>query len=143
MPVLMSGQNIANLDFAVATITTEVSVTATSSATGNTCMTTGTIFLENGGTYYVEVFTPYLTKGTTNLDVELWDGSTFLQSLSGHMAASATLGQGVVLAARRALASGSHTLTEKAFVDAGTGKFGAGDGATGNPPPAILRLRAA
>jgi hypothetical protein len=143
MPVLMSGQNIANLDFASQQITSEVSVTATSSATGDTCMTTGAISLENGGTYYVEIFTPYLTKGTTNLDVELWDGATFKQSLSGHMAASATLGQGVVLAARVALGSGPHTLTVKAFVDGGTGKFGAGTGATGQPPPALLRLRAA
>jgi hypothetical protein len=148
MPVLLSGKNIDSLDLVRATLTTEASITATSSATGNTCITTGKFSVENGGNYYVEVFTPYLTKGTTNLDVELFDGATaaagtFLQSLSGHMTASATLGQGVVLCALVSLIAGSHNLTVTGFVDAGTGKFGAGTGATGQPPPAVIRVRPA
>ena len=148
MPILLSGKNIDSLDLVRATITTEASITATSSATGNTCITTGKFSVENGGNYYVEVFTPYLTKGTTNLDIELFDGATaaagtFLSTLSGHMTASATLGQGVVLVAIVPLIAGGHTLTVTGFVDAGTGKFGAGTGATGQPPPAIIRVRPA
>lgn len=136
------------MDLVRATITTEASITATTSATGNTCISTGKFTVENGGTYYVEVFTPYLTKGTTNLDVELFDGATaaagtFLQTLSGHMTASAVLGGVVHMQAVVSLIAGSHNMTVTAFVDGGTGKFGAGTGATGQPPPAIIRVRPA
>src|SRR5437588_742554 len=93
MPIQIVGNEIAAMDFASA------SITATSSATGNTCISTGAFGLDNGGAYYVEVFAPYLTKGTTNLDVELFDGAsaaagTFLQTLTGHMVASTILGAG-------------------------------------------------
>lgn len=145
MPVLMSGRNIDTVDLVRATITTEASITATTSATGNTCITTGKFTVENGGTFYVEVFTPYLTKGTTNLDIELFDGATaaagtFLSTLSGHMTASSVLGQGIVLCAVVNLIAGNHNMTVTGFVDAGTGKFGAGTGATGQPPPAIIHV---
>ena len=147
MPVQIVGNEIANMDIASNSITTEASITATTSATGNTCISTGA-FGCNAGTYYVEVFTPYLTKGTTNLDIELFDGAsaaagTFLQSLTGHMTASSVLGDGVVLCAKVTLTAGSHNMTVTGFVDAGTGKFGAGAGTTGNAPPAFIRVRTA
>src|SRR5438445_13537241 len=88
MTVRARGIDLDTIYNARATIAAEVSVTATTSATGNTCLTTGAFTVENAGTYLVTVYTPYLTIGTTNLDVELWDGTTFLSSLSGHMAAS-------------------------------------------------------
>lgn len=146
MTIQQSGQTIGNLDVAAASITTEASITATSSATGNTCISTGVFAVINPGTYYVEVYTPYLTKGTTNLDVELFSGAsaaagTFLQTLSGHMTASSVLGQGIVLCAKVTLAAGANQLTVTGFVDAGTGKFGAGAGTTGNAPPAYIRVR--
>ena len=140
MPVELSGRNIDTLDFASAQIAADVSITATSSATGNTCITTGAFTIENAGTYYVEVYAPYLTIGTTNLDVELWDGSTLVSSMSGHMAASIPR-PGATFGVRTSLAQGGHNLTVKAFVDAGTGHFGAGSGATGNAPNAYLRVR--
>ena len=148
MPIQIVGNEISNMDIAFASITTEASITATSSATGNTCISTGQFGVLNGGTFYVEVFTPYLTKGTTILDIELFEGATaaagtFLQTLSGHMTASSVLGQGIVLVARPTLTAGAHNLTVTGFVDAGTGKFGAGAGTTGNPPPAFIRVRSA
>ena len=148
MPIQVVGNEIANLDIAAASITTEASITATSSATGNTCITTGQFGVINGGNFYVEVFTPYLTKGTTNLDVELFEGATaaagtFLQSLSGHMTASSVLGQGIVMIAKVALTAGAHNMTVTGFVDGGTGKFGAGAGTTGAAPPAYIRVRSA
>lgn len=120
-------------------IATEVSVTATSSATGTSCITTGAFSIQNEGTYLIEVFVPYLTKGTTNLDVELWDGATLLTSLTGHMTASVAL-PGANMETFQSLAAGGHNLTVKAFVDAGTGKFGANNGATGNAPNATLTV---
>src|SRR5690242_8181228 len=115
MPIELTGQSIAALDIAAASITTEASITATTSATGNTCITTGNFAVVNPGDYYVEIFTPYLTKGTTNLDVELFEGAsaaagTFLQSLTGHMTASDILGAGVTLIARVTLTAGVHNM---------------------------------
>ncbi len=148
MPIQIVGSEIANLDVAHASITTEASITATSSATGNTCIGTGVFATYITGNYWVDVFTPYLTKGTTNMDVELFSGhtaatGTFLQSLSGHMTASSVLGQGICLCALVSLTAGNNELTVTAFVDGGTGKFGAGAGTTGAAPPAYIRVRAA
>jgi hypothetical protein len=145
MPIQVVGTEIANFGTASAVITTEASITATSSATGNTCISTGQFGVVNSGNYWVEIFTPYLTKGTTNMDVELFEGATaaagtFLQSLTGHMIASTILGAGVTLVALVNLNAGPHNLTVTAFVDAGTGKFGAGTGATGAAPPARMQV---
>jgi len=134
----LTGASIGQLAIASASIAAEVSITHTTSATGDTCMTLGP-FGCDGGTYLLVVDSPYLTKGTTNLDVELWVDGVFNQSLSGHMAAS-TVVPGAPMLALVTLSSGSHTLVVKAFVDGGTGKFGANNGATGNPPNAIAFL---
>ena len=143
MTTRITGSQITGLDYAAASITSPVSITATSSATGNTCISTGAFAITNPGDYYVEVFTPQLTKGTTNLDVELWDGGTsgtFMQTLTGHMTASDILGSGNTFLARVTLAAGTHTMVVTAFVDAGTGSFGAGAGTTGAAPPARIRV---
>ncbi len=148
MPIQLQGSVINNLDIVSASITTEASITATGSATGDTCIGTGPFIAPFGGNYYLEVFTPYLTKGTTNLDIELFQGhtaatGTFIQTLTGHMTASDILGACPVLCARVTLVAGPNELTVTGFVDGGTGKFGAGTGATGAAPPARLRLRSA
>ena len=144
MPVRARGIDLDTMALASVALTAEASITATGSATGDTCITTGKFTVENGGSFKVEVFTPYITKGTTNIDVELFDGATaatgtFLTSLSGHMAASVAR-PGAVMIAVVNLVAGTHTLTVTAFVDGGTGKFGAGDGATGDAPNARLRV---
>src|SRR5436309_1259146 len=117
MPIHLTGQSIDAFALATTVKTSETSVTATSSATGDTCTTLGPFFCE-GGNYFVVLYVPYLTKGTTNLDVALWEGATLLTSF-GHMAASVAV-PGSLLVARVNLGNGNHTLTVKAFVDAGT-----------------------
>lgn len=141
MTVRLRGTEISdNYNVRVA-IASEAAITATASGTGagSLCISSGAFSIVNEGTYLVEVFTPYLTLGTTNLDVELFDGATFITSLSGHMAAAVTR-PGCTLLTYQVLAAGSHTVTVRAFVDAGTGKFGAGSGATGNAPNAWLTI---
>lgn len=142
MPIRGRGTDLDTFDLASATISTEVSITHTSSATADTCITTGAFSVENPGSFYIEVYTPYLTLGTTNLDVEVWDGATLISSMSGHMA-TALARPGATFSVKTTLAAGGHTITVKAFVDAGTGKFGANNGATGNAPNAWLRVRPA
>src|SRR5258707_7573995 len=132
MTVRGRGVDLDTMTVASAAIATEASITATTSATGNTCITTGAFSVENGGNFVVEVFTPYLTKGTTNLDIELFDGAsaaagTFVQTLTGHMIASSILGAGITLVALVNLTTGAHNMTVTGFVDAGTGKFRAGN----------------
>jgi hypothetical protein len=146
MTIALTGQGIANLDVAFNSIAAPVNITATSSATGTTAISTGVFGVQNAGNYYVEVFSPLLTKGTTNLDLELWDGGTsgtFLTTLTGHMTASTALGQGVKLEARVSLSQGAHNMVVTGFVDAGTGVFGAGAATTGNQPNAFIRVRSA
>jgi hypothetical protein len=146
MPVRGRGIDLDTFSVAEAVLAVEASITATTSATGNTCITTGVFSVENPGNFWVEVWTPYLTKGTTNIDVELFEGATaaagtFLTTLSGHLAADGP--KPSYYQVRRALTAGNHTLTVTAFVDGGTGKFGANNGATGNAPNAWIRVRPA
>lgn len=125
------------MSLARTTITSNVSLTATSSATGTVAVTLGPFTVENAGTYRVHVYTPSLVKGTTNVDLELWEGTpgtgTLLTTLSGHLVASAIPYVADVFVA---LAAGNHTLKVAGFVDAGTGTFTAGVGTTGNFPNA-------
>jgi hypothetical protein len=145
MTVRGRGIDLDTFSVASAQIATEASITATSSATGNTCISTGAFTVENPGVFFVDTWAPYITKGTTNIDVELFEGAsssgTFLTTLSGHLAADGPKPSYYVV--RVTLAAGGHNLTVTAFVDAGTGKFGANNGATGNAPNAWMRVRPA
>jgi hypothetical protein len=137
MPVRGRGIDLDTLYFARASITAAVNTTATSSGTSTTLLSTGAFTLEGPTNCLIEVFAASITKGTTNIDIELFDGSTFIQSLSGHLAASVAL-PGAQLSAITLLSGGSHTLNVKGFVDAGTGTLGAGTGATGQSPPSTI-----
>jgi len=143
---LNAASSVTGFDLAFVAITAGVNITATSSATGTLALDTGKFNVQNAGNYYVEFFAPRLTIGTTNLDLELWDGGTsgtFLSTLTGHMTATTPIGQGVGLEVRVNLSQGAHQMTVNGFVDAGTGVVGAGNAATGNLPNAFLRVRSA
>jgi hypothetical protein len=146
VPIRLTGVSLDALDLVYATITAPVNITATSSATGTTAISSGAFTVDHTDNYYVEVFTPRLTIGTTNLDLELWDGTTsgtFLSTLTGHMTATTAIGQPVNMRVRVNLTAGGHTMLVAGFVDAGTGIFGAGAGTTGNQPAAFIRVRPA
>src|SRR6516164_5366308 len=138
MPVRGRGIDLDTLYFARASITAAVNTTATTSGTATLLLGTGQFSLEGPTTCLVEVFCASITKGTTNIDLELWEGSTtFIAALTGHLAASVTL-PGCQLNAIVSLAGGNHNLTVRGFVDAGTGTLGAGTGATGQSPPSTI-----
>ncbi len=138
MPIKLTGNQIDSLAITRAVIATPVSVVGTSSAAPTTCITIPNAFYE-GGTYNVEVYAPFLTVGTTNLDIELWVDGVFSASLSGHMAASINR-PGVSFNSYVALVNGNHALLVRGFVDAGTGTFGAGAGTTGVAPNAFAAV---
>lgn len=144
MPVRMRGVDIDTFDVGFVAVTSNQSISATSSATGTVVATVGPFTVENNGVFYVDVYTPSLVKGTTNVDLELWQGTpgtgTLLTTLSGHLAASAIPFYSSV---RVTLSAGSNTLKVAGFVDAGTGTFSANVGTTGNFPNAYVRVRPA
>lgn len=143
MSVRFRGIDGDTFDNVTVTNTSTTNITATSSATGTVVMTLGPFTIENGGTYEFSLFLPSLTKGTTNVDLELWDGTpgtgTLLTTLTGHLAANVASPATYVVYV--SLAAGSHTLKVAGFVDAGTGVFNAGSGATGQLPNARGRVR--
>jgi len=140
MPVRFRGIDGDTYNVARAVITASVNLVGTSSAGATTAITTGAFTVDNPGTFEVVVFTPQLTRGTTNLDIELWDGATLLTSLTGHYTAAVPI-LPVTMLALVTLAAGGHNLAVKGFVDAGTGVFGAGNGATGNAPNAFITVQ--
>ena len=146
MPIRGRGIDLDTFSVVEATIAASVNLTATSSATGTTAITTGVFNIENPGNFRVFVWTPQLTRGTTNLDIELFQGAsaaagTFLTSLL-HVTAALGIGS-QLLTTRQSLAAGNNQLTVTGFVDAGTGVFGAGSGATGNQPNARIWVQPA
>jgi len=141
MPIRLRGVDLDTMSLVRTAIWSNVSLTATTSATGNVAITLGPFTVENPGTFRVKVYTPSLVKGTTNVDLELWEGTpgtgTLLSTLSGHLAASAIPFVSEVFVT---LAAGGHTLKVAGFVDAGTGTFSANNGATGNFPNAYAAV---
>jgi hypothetical protein len=137
MPIRMRGVDLDTMSLARTVITSNVSLVATTSATATVAVTLGPFSVESAGTYRVHVYTPSLVKGTTNVDLELWEGTpgtgTLLTTLSGHLIANATPWVADVFVA---LGAGGHTLKVAGFVDAGTGTFSANVGTTGNFPNA-------
>lgn len=144
MPVRGRGIDLDTYSLAEVQAATNTTLSATTSATGNVALTLGPFTVDNPGTFYVDVFTPSLVKGTTNVDLELWEGTpgtgTLLSTLSGHLAASAIPFYATV---RLALAAGAHTLKVAGFVDAGSGTFTGGAGTTGAFPNSWARVRPA
>jgi len=142
MTIRGRGVDLDTLYVSEAQVTSNQSISATSSATGTVVMTLGPFTMDGPGTVYVEIYTPSLVKGTTNVDLELWlDGvpgtGTLQTTLSGHLAANATPFMSQV---RFSLSGGNHTLRVAGFVDAGTGTFSANVGTTGNFPNALGRV---
>ena len=142
MPIRGRGIDLDTLYLAETQASTNTTLNATTSATGNVALTLGPFNVEGPGTFYVEVFTPSLVKGTTNVSLELWlDGApgtgTVLTTLTGLLTANATPCNSIV---RVSLTNGNHTLRVAGFVDAGSGTFTGGVGTTGTFPNSWARI---
>lgn len=120
-------------------ITAAVSITATTAATANTIVTASAITFDGTTTVWVNFGCPFMVRGTTYINVHLWDGSTDLGQI-GYWAPST--GHAPAGMRRRITPSAaSHTFSIRAFVDAGTGTIGA-DAGTGptTPNPAFIEV---
>jgi hypothetical protein len=98
-------------------------------------MTFPNAFFE-GGDYLVWLDAPFITKGTTNINIEIWVDGVFSSSLTGVVTVS-TVVPGGIYTGKVTLSAGNHVVTLRGFVDAGTGTLGAGTGATGQVPNAF------
>ena len=140
-PVRLRGIDLDTMALARTTASASVTLNTTTSATGVVCLTLGPFNVEAPGVYRVKVWTPSLVKGTTNVDLELWNGTpgtgTMISTLSGHLIANATPFVADVFVT---LTGGNQTLKVAGFVDAASGTFTAGVGTTGNFPNAYAAV---
>src|SRR6266699_225930 len=90
MPMRLTGREIANLAVTSASITVSTTTTATSSATATALMTLPNAFYE-GGDYLVWLDAPFITKGTTNINIEVWVDGVFAVSMTGPMTVSTVI----------------------------------------------------
>jgi hypothetical protein len=135
MPYRVRGEQVANLAVTSVALTASATTTATSSATATALMTFPNAFFE-GGDYLVWLDAPFITKGTTNINIEIWVDGVFSSSLTGVVTVS-TVVPGGVYTGKITVGAGNHVVTLRGFVDAGTGTLGAGTGATGVTPNAF------
>jgi hypothetical protein len=135
MPYRLTGKELANLAVTSVQLTASVTTVATSSGAATALVTLPNAFYE-GGDYLVYLDAPFITKGTTNINIEVWVDGVFSVTMSGVVTVS-TVVPGSVLTSKVTLSAGNHVITLRGFVDAGTGTLGAGTGATGQVPPAF------
>ena len=140
MTVRLTGDQLGSTAVTSVTTTSNVTTTATTSGTATALLTLPNVFYE-GGSYRVTLGCIFLTKGTTNLDVELQVDGVFSTSITGHLTANTATP--TFLTCRVTLSPGNHVVRAVGFVDAGTGTLNAGTGATGQNPPAELAIFAA
>jgi hypothetical protein len=138
MPITVQNNELGSLAIATQVITSNQTTTATTSGTATALATIGPVGVY-GLNYIAELWAVAITKGTTNISVELWLDGAFNQSIL-PLSVNATNPAPILLRSQIALTDGVHTLTWRAFVDAGTGTLVAGAGTTGVAPNATARL---
>ena len=134
-PVALVGEKLAQQAIARTVLTANVTTTATTSGTATNLLALPRAGFE-GGNYLVFLFAGGITRGTTNVSVELWVDTVFGQSVISLSTATG-VGNPVFTCSLVSLTPGSHLLEYRGFVDAGTGTLVAGTGATGTNPNAI------
>jgi hypothetical protein len=134
-PITLVGEKLAQQSIASKVLTANVTTVATSSGTATALMTLGPAGYE-GGLYRVLLSCSAITKGTTNVSVELWVDGAFNQAVIS-LSTNANAFGGFFWMGLVALNPGAHTVEFRGFVDAGTGTLVAGTGATGTNPNAV------
>jgi hypothetical protein len=126
-------------------ITSPVTISATTAATANTCITGNPVTYDGSTRICIEAFAPYVVTGVTTLstiEIVLYDGSTELGSLGWHGRADGTRTHISTHLSRRFLtpSAASHTYSIRAWRSASNGTFHAGAGGTSAFFPAYIRI---
>lgn len=134
----------AGYEYDYVQITSNVSITATSEATANTCITGSAVTYDGSTTVYVEVFCPALAPdptATRSLTVWLYDGSSSIGAFANVYSQHNNSNTYPLHGFRKLTPSAaSHTYSIRCSVSAGTGTFSANTGGTGVYIPAFLRI---
>lgn len=141
MPITVQSVELGGVSIATVSIAAPVTTVATTSGTATALATVGPVGLY-GVPYVAELWAVAITKGTTSISVELWVDGVFNQSIL-PLYLNATNPNPILLRSVFTPADGAHTVTWRAFVDAGTGTLVAGAGTTGVAPAAVASLRVA
>lgn len=129
--VFPPGYELAYVEF-----TATVNVTAVTSGTANSVVSAGSVAYD-GTPIIIEFFAMSLDKGTSQINVELYDGATSL----GRFAAPQQAQGGPALFRRKITpTAGAHTFSAAAYVDAGTGHVFAGVGGASTNGPGYIRV---
>lgn len=127
-------------------ITSPVSVTATSAATADTCITGSAITYDGSTIIMVQFFAPYVTTVAASAAgwlVELYDGATNIGAFEQVTSQTSVsiLRMGASGSRRLTPSNASHTYSIRMWTTtAGTASFGAGAGGAGNYLPAFIRI---
>ncbi len=111
--------------------TSNVSITATTSATAQTVVTGGGFTADGSSNYFIEFFAPAAHPTSTaaaSLNIVLFEGSTPLGLVVLTTPAANTMNIPALLSRRLVPTNTSHTYKVAAFVSSGTGVVGAGTG---------------
>lgn len=116
--------------------TSDTSITASTSATSDTVVTAAAFTGDATVVILLEFWCPYVIRGTTNINVQFFDGSTAIGGAIGITG----LVQPLTLRKRLTPSAASHTYSVRAFVDAGTGTVKGGAGGAGVLDPCFIRV---
>lgn len=137
----------AGYEFNVASVTADVTISATAEASSTTIVTSGAVSYDGATTVIIEFFCPRLLTGTgatAAIVFSLWDGSSQVSRFGVIQApniASASVITPVFLRMRVTPSAASHTYSVRGFrtVGDGTAFAGPGTGGAGINPPILLR----
>jgi hypothetical protein len=120
--------------------TSNVSVTATSSASPNDVVSSGAITYANVP-HLIEFYSPQAAAQTAqSLAIMLWDDTTDLGIIGAVGSAATNVATSVFLARRLTPTAASHTYRIRAYGTSGTHVISAGVGGTAVPMPGSLRI---
>jgi len=116
--------------------TSDTTISATSAATADTCITSSPIVYPGGMEICIEIYSPSLVPSGSNsadLIVTLWEDSTDLGIIgqTGTTAASPPSFSSMFARMFRTPSAGSHTYIVKAWRTVGNGTFSGGTGGAG------------
>jgi hypothetical protein len=120
-------------------ITANLNITGTTSGTA-TSVFPGTSVAYSATPVLISFFSIQVNKGTSNINLGVAVDGTFVRLIYFSLANSAVP---VFFTTRYTPTAGAHTITIKAFVDAGTGVVLAGNGTGGNNAQAYMRISSA
>lgn len=123
--------------------TGNVTVSATSEATGNTLVTAGAFTANGTDAYWIEFGSSEVIAATGGvLIIDLWDGSSPIGA-PAVIGPAGTSGMPVTIRRRLVPSAGSHTYSFRAFQSGGNGVVAGGPGGSGQNTPMYISIEKA